>query len=127
MTLEEAIKHCEEKEREQALNGCFACAEEHRQLAKWLKDYKRLLEEKPQAENALLKDIAHSLAIIADNSTKEGNTQESGNEMLHWVHSEAHKVMCPKCGCRVSINAAYEMNYCFKCGAKLGGIKNDNS
>ncbi len=87
--------------------------------------------EKPQAENnsenALLKDIAHSLAIIADNSAKEGNTQESGNETLHWVHSEAHRVMCPKCGCRVSINAAYEMNYCFKCGAKLGGIKNDNS
>ena len=77
------------------------------------------------SENALLKDIAHSLAIIADNSTKNGNTQESGNEMLRWVHSEAHRVMCPKCGCRVSINAAYEMDYCFKCGAKLGGIKNE--
>ena len=73
----------------------------------------------------LLMDIAHSLAIIADNSMKEGNTQESGNEVLHWVHSEAHRVMCPKCGCRVSMNAAYEMNYCFKCGAKLGGIKNE--
>lgn len=76
--------------------------------------------------NALLKDIAHSLAIIADNSMKNGNSQESGNEVLHWVHSEAHKVMCPKCGCRVSINAAYEMNYCFKCGAELGGIKNEH-
>lgn len=75
--------------------------------------------------NALLKDIAHSLAIIADNSKKNGNTQESGNETLHWVHSEAHRVMCPKCGCRVSMTAAYEMNYCFKCGAKLGGIKNE--
>ena len=100
------------------------------------KDYNLYLEgykqgrkdfEKPQAENALLKDIAHSLAIIADNSTKNGNTQEPNNKMLHWVHSEAHKVMCPKCGCRVSINAAYEMNFCFKCGSKLGGIQNDNS
>ena len=42
MTLDEAIKHCEEKEREQALNGCFACAEEHKQLAKWLKELKHL-------------------------------------------------------------------------------------
>ena len=50
MTLEEAIKHCEEKEKEQALNGCFACAEEHKQLTEWLKDYKRLLEERPQGE-----------------------------------------------------------------------------
>ena len=98
------------------------------------KDYNLYLEgykqgkkdfEKPQAENALLMNIAHSLAIIADNSAKEGNTQESGNEILRWVHSEAHRVMCPKCGCRVSMNAAYEMNYCFKCGAKLGGIKNE--
>ena len=79
------------------------------------------------SENALLMDIAHSLAIIADNSMKEGNTQESGNEILRWVHSEAHRVMCPKCGCRVSMTAAYEMNYCFKCGERLGGIKNDNS
>ena len=99
------------------------------------KDYNLYLEgykqgrkdfEKPQAENALLKDIAHSLAIIADNSTKNGNKQESGNGMLRWVHSEAHRVMCPKCGCRVSMTAAYEMNYCFKCGAKLGEIKNES-
>lgn len=40
MTLDEAIKHCEEKEKEQALNGCFACAEEHKQLAEWLKELK---------------------------------------------------------------------------------------
>lgn len=40
MTLDEAIKHCKEKEKEQALNGCFACAEEHKQLAEWLKELK---------------------------------------------------------------------------------------
>ena len=44
MTLDEAIKHCEEKEKEQALNGCFACAEEHKQLAEWLKELKRYRE-----------------------------------------------------------------------------------
>lgn len=39
MTLDEAIKHTEE-----VANGkCDKCAEEHRQLAEWLKDYKRLL------------------------------------------------------------------------------------
>ena len=44
MTLDEAIKHCEEKEKEQALNGCFTCAEEHKQLAEWLKELKRYRE-----------------------------------------------------------------------------------
>ena len=57
MTIDEAIKHCEEvakftrghlvelpklpdKEQEE----CIKCAEEHEQLAEWLKDYKRLLD-----------------------------------------------------------------------------------
>lgn len=44
MDLDEAIKHCEEKEQEQALNGCFACAEEHKQLAEWLTQLKRIKE-----------------------------------------------------------------------------------
>lgn len=77
MTVDEAIKHCEEVAKEQEelyglcpgseseyLNiiycdgtkdckvltngkdkGCLKCAKEHRQLAKWLRDYKRLLEQ----------------------------------------------------------------------------------
>ena len=67
MTLDEAIKHCEEvaekneSEVKRIQNRppyacdfyheeekCGKCAEEHRQLAKWLKDYKRLLEQQPQ-------------------------------------------------------------------------------
>ena len=35
MTLDEAIKHCEE-----ISNGCDKCADEHRQLADWLKELK---------------------------------------------------------------------------------------
>ena len=59
MTLDEAIKHAEEvaeeKENEGKLLcqsegasiGCLTCAEEHRQLAEWLRDYKRLKEQEP--------------------------------------------------------------------------------
>ena len=57
MKLEDAIQHCEEV-AERNENTCKAkvnldlkkyrkCAEEHRQLAEWLKDYKRLLEQPP--------------------------------------------------------------------------------
>ena len=61
MTLDEAIKHAEEVAEEKEseaqdleyskldwkheANRCSKCAEEHRQLAEWLKDYKRLLEQ----------------------------------------------------------------------------------
>lgn len=59
MTLDEAIKHEEEVmtenlEKTKSRNAsdpiainCSECAEEHRQLAEWLKDYKRLLEQEP--------------------------------------------------------------------------------
>lgn len=79
MTLDEAIKHCEEvvyqkdlesgfdtdneryamtdKERE----DCIECANEHRQLAMWLKDYKRLLEQ--QSEDCVSRaDVRHLIA-----------------------------------------------------------------
>lgn len=72
MTIEEAIKHCEEvtKEQEKAAtewhenqvrkcklipfaemdytyeNNCKKCAEEHRQLAEWLKELKQYKEHK---------------------------------------------------------------------------------
>ena len=51
MTLEEAIKHCEEvseKARNDADSGyydeekCLECAEDHEQLAEWLKELKGL-------------------------------------------------------------------------------------
>ena len=63
MTLEEAIKHAEEVAEKKFDNAvcimdkgksdvalenaeeCKRCAEEHRQLAEWLNDYKRLLEQ----------------------------------------------------------------------------------
>jgi protein-arginine kinase activator protein McsA len=56
MTLEEAINHCEEKTkelREQPLKEkmniediavCEECAEEHEQLAEWLKELKKYRE-----------------------------------------------------------------------------------
>lgn len=64
MTLDEAIVHCEDvaqqnetlanqyskKEQNHPVerwDSCEKCAEEHRQLAEWLKDYKRLLEQEP--------------------------------------------------------------------------------
>lgn len=40
MTLDEAIQHCQEKVQEQAKKGCYSCAEEHQQLAEWLKELK---------------------------------------------------------------------------------------
>ena len=56
MTLNEAIKHCLEVAEEQEIiadrsnsgiekMNCKSCAEDHKQLAEWLTDYKNLKEE----------------------------------------------------------------------------------
>ena len=65
MTLEEAIKHAEEVAYQKDLESvfdtdndryamtdkertdCKECAEQHRQLAEWMKGYKQLLEQEP--------------------------------------------------------------------------------
>ena len=44
MTIEEAIKHCEEVANDRA-GCCEDCAEEHRQLACWLKELKQYREQ----------------------------------------------------------------------------------
>lgn len=44
MMIDEAIRHCLEVADYDCYNDKqMKCAEEHRQLAEWLKDYKRLL------------------------------------------------------------------------------------
>ena len=77
MTLEEAIQHCEEKmiellEKTKDRNAsdpvaieCFECADEHRQLAEWLKDYKRLLEQPPLEK--VFEDIKAEITNERDN------------------------------------------------------------
>lgn len=62
MTLDEAIKHCEEvAEENQAIVDscdyygenmakCEECAKEHRQLARWLKELKQLREQMSDSE-----------------------------------------------------------------------------
>lgn len=42
LTPEKEAEFFEERQKE--YNTCLECAEEHEQLAKWLKDYKQLLE-----------------------------------------------------------------------------------
>ena len=90
MTLDEAIKHAEEvaeeKENEGKLLcqsecasiGCLTCAEEHRQLAEWLKDYKRLLEQ----ENVLDK-IRDEIDAESTKSFKYPNWERA--KALEWA------------------------------------------
>ena len=79
MTIDEAIKHCEEvadyneklrkyllgehtEENTKAFIALWTCAEEHRQLAEWLKELKKYREILDNAENTI-KDTYGSVII----------------------------------------------------------------
>ena len=49
MTLEEAIAHCEDVANDRA-GCCEDCAEEHRQLAEWLKELRAYREQTQKVE-----------------------------------------------------------------------------
>ena len=65
LSLDEAIQHCEEKAKEQRVEAnyrippkaeCLKCAEEHEQLAAWLKElaeYQKLFESPKEAKEVL--------------------------------------------------------------------------
>ena len=94
MTLDEAIKHCEEvaEEKEQeakeahVLSGmdCMECAEEHRQLAEWLRELKAYREareeiirkrDSSQWSELVVHGFSHAIYTI-DNHLKEVNAYD---------------------------------------------------
>lgn len=64
MTLDEAIKHCEDKSA-----GCSECADEHRQLAEWLKELKSLRQL--SANNVNQKGIFDVFTALKSELTRE--------------------------------------------------------
>ena len=76
MTIDEAIKHCEEEAEKYMEYGieteCYQCGKEHEQLAEWLKELKHLKEEvklmKPDldSKNAELKEAKKLLRLAVD-------------------------------------------------------------
>lgn len=94
MTLDEAIRHCEdvaeelEEEAKEAhvLSGmdCMECAEEHRQLAEWLKELKAYREareeiirkrDSSQWSELVVHGFSHAIYTI-DNHLKEVNADD---------------------------------------------------
>jgi len=155
MNLDEAIRHCEEvaiSKTKQVENGdwekgssterdCIVCAEEHRQLAEWLKELKayRSRSEIPNTcEDAISRaDARHLIAETNRNglgyiSTKVFKILYDGIDNLpsvtpqpktgRWkftVYDANHigHYECSECHWNVLMNVS---DYCPHCGARMG-------
>lgn len=121
MNLGEAIAHAEEVAE---TVSCKECTEDHRQLAEWLKDYKRLLEQEPCddaiSRKATLEKFKKTYfdnetvircAELVINGMPPVNLQEP--KTGHWIDKK-----CSACGCKSMLGLCIE-NYCANCGAKM--------
>ena len=90
-------------------------------LAEVMPDNNTTIADVQAYQAAVLGDISKSIAQIADALTDKA--EPSNDTTAQWVHSEPHKVKCSRCGCQVSMVAAYNMKYCFECGAKMQEVQ----
>lgn len=108
MTLDEAIKHCEEKAAElreysdvlsetstipkgKEISDCLECAEEHEQLAEWLKELKAL-KEMPKGDlisRSYVEKIVGSEFVDLQDGTDEWRTyvNDTCESILTKVHN----------------------------------------
>ena len=131
MTLDRLIEH-EENESKATWNGkATVCAEEHRQLAEWLKDYKRLLEQE-HCEDAISRQAAIRIAEQGQIQGYEWQFKELNKlppvtpkqRTGRWVSYPHQKDReCSICGhsepYKFADKEAEIFNYCPNCGAKM--------
>ena len=161
MTLDEAIKHAEEVAEEnqrvvdtgivfddvtvdmlycddtevieEHLANYQKCAEQHRQLAEWLKDYKRLKEQEPSDDCVSRANLINQLEIldkrygsdfywevrkIVDSLPSVTPTRKVGK----WtkISNTVPCMNCPICGSTFTlILGGDKMKYCPNCGAEM--------
>lgn len=146
MTIDKAIKHAEEVAEEKKaqaweaqlqeeygkVKSCKECAEEHRQLAEWLKDYKRLKEQE-SCEDAISRQAVLEIAKSSnsnwiDNSVLFKKVNElppvtPKPKMGHWIFDEVldRHYYCSECK---SMGVDY-WDYCPNCGAKMQEVKDN--
>jgi DNA-directed RNA polymerase subunit RPC12/RpoP len=152
MTLDEAIKHCEEvaetkrQDAEDAeINGCdnFArnceeCASEHRQLAEWLKELKKFREQ--QSEDAISRqaalDIYDDYNVAVENGELEAYRKHRKRLLKlppvqpktgHWIKITPSGIyMCSECEQNVLTGDIDVYHYCHHCGIKMINVPDIN-
>lgn len=107
MSLEEAIKHCEEVAQgneqmatydllctEQQKNDCLECASEHRQLAEWLRELKAY-REKTEHIISELEERARQLDVESEQEWVVGDENsrlDEVNEIIAFIKKTYEEV-----------------------------------
>lgn len=136
MTIDEAIIHCEKEEDRHSKSATHMkkLYGEHvagyrfhkenedvdRQLAEWLKDYKRLLEQEP-CEDAISRQAVLDLLIENgiygyEKKIAELPSIQPKPPTGHWITEDRLYPKCDQCGWEYGSDMT---NFCPNCGAKM--------
>ena len=111
MTIDEAIKHCEEEAEKYMEYGieteCYQCGKDHEQLASWLKELKE--RRAADVKRGYWKDIMMSEATGWDLSLTGGR-----DDVLETVCS-----VCGDCCAFDGDGEPYLSSYCPNCGSDM--------
>lgn len=109
MTLDEAIIHAEQvAELNEA--ECFECAEEHRQLAEWLKELKRVRELPWLKELKALREQKRPHGEWHTTPNPNHSPFDSTSEVIY---------MCSQCAYSSGDRITATWNFCPSCGADM--------
>ena len=141
-TVQEAIKHCEEKAKEKyaegmlchanpnddLLDGCIKCAKEHEQLAEWLKEleqYRTLgtVEEIIKHRDNLEQENHEYSCIGTMEELKEAREKQVAKKPTDFCIKDVGScrrvdLICPTCNNAI-VGQPYRPNYCKHCGQAL--------
>ena len=107
MTLDEAIQHCREQVQEQAKKGCYSCAEEHQQLAEWLKELKAYKEGDKGMK--LLIDIPEHIYEHAKETTEDSRDEfDAMRAIANGTQQESRSEIPTSCGDAISRQAVLD-------------------
>lgn len=149
MTLDEAIRHCQEKVQEQAKKGAYSCVEEHQQLAEWLKElkaYRNKSEISTSCSDAISREAVLALSdfvgkrptysdpygsleeVVRVDDIKNLPSVTPQQKMGRWIFHEpfdnGHKncnecIECSQCHIWLGHDCYAKTPYCPSCGAKM--------
>ena len=142
MTLDEAIKHAEEVAEiqgkycptpEGVVDNHKKCAEEHRQIAEWLKDYNRLLEQELcedciNREQAIKQCGFGMTSLLIADSLRRLPPVTPQPKMGRWIeeiddYGEVIGWHCDKCYEDSGFTTDCKWDYCPNCGAKMQEVE----
>ena len=131
MTLDQAIDRYTNNAEYERIHGSLQGCLDFRQLAEWLKDYKRLLEQQPcdkcvystKDGYCQYDDITETIPPLKPCDEFESITPEEMQKYGKWILTieDWNKWTCSKCGYvkRTDIHVNIGWKLCPNCGAKM--------